>query len=77
MEGPAWDYARANDVSDWKDDEFGYCCALVMRAGNKSVPRESVSSYLNVQRISALCDGRKDVAAKLATLAASWEATRP
>lgn len=58
----------------WNGGELDYLVRLLESRGNKSVPRESIVSYLNVQRHSAYRDGEFDIAENIRLALKSWQA---
>lgn len=67
-------------MNDWKDNEVKYCQELVGMVQRGRFPIEIQSpetalSYLDVQRVSALRDGREDVAREMTRLTNVLKAT--
>jgi len=62
------------DNKNWKENELAYCWHLVKDFGDKSVPQESVQSYLFVQAQSALKDGQVAISEALASAASHIQA---
>lgn len=57
---------------EW-EEERAYCSSLVRDNGDRNVPRDSVASYLELQRASALREGHEDIAVALGLMLRLWE----